>query len=471
MRRDFGSFVRCRAFMPPDPLLEIKRRQRARFRPAPLRSSSPRQLEVPLAPPPSAGTPLRGRRRLRGKTSVRWIMVAAAVAYTTAWPNELSVIDASPAEIWGIGQRHISASIAGVIEHDELPSRVDIEVGERHYTTVLEYTLDPRLQQEIGQLLTHYGPDYGAFVALEPRSGRVLSMASYTRDPEGLGNLALRATFPAASVFKIITAAAAIEEGKADAETVIPFNGKTTSLYKRQVLQHKDNKWTRRLPLRVAFGKSVNAVFGRLGAQHIGAEKLDEYAARFGFNRDFVSDVTLHTGQTDIRSDDVWSVVEAASGYTRANTLSPLHAAMVAAAVVNDGVMPQPYIVEAGYDPHGVLLYAASPETVSRPISRETARELRVLMRETVRTGSARRSFQGFFKGDFADVDVGGKTGSLTGLDPKGKNDWFVGYAEAAGRRLAFAALTVNRDRWQVKSSYLARKMVERYFTPDKDAM
>ena len=61
---------------------------------------------------------------------------------------------------------------------------------------------------------------------------------------------------------------------------------------------------------------------------------------------------------------------------------------------------------------------------------------------------------------------MGGKTGSLTGLTPRGKNDWFVGYAAQDERRIAFAALTVNKERWRVKSAYLARKVIEVYFEP-----
>jgi beta-lactamase class D len=63
---------------------------------------------------------------------------------------------------------------------------------------------------------------------------------------------------------------------------------------------------------------------------------------------------------------------------------------------------------------------------------------------------------------------VGGKTGSLTGLDPEGKYDWFVGFASHGDQRIAVAALTIHRKLWRVKSSYLARKAIENYF---KDRM
>jgi beta-lactamase class D len=86
------------------------------------------------------------------------------------------------------------------------------------------------------------------------------------------------------------------------------------------------------------------------------------------------------------------------------------------------------------------------------------------MLRETVQAGSARSSFAGFFHGAMAQVEVGGKTGSLSGLDPQGRYDWFVGYATAGPKKLAYAALCINRDFWYVKSAFIARKAIEHYF-------
>jgi hypothetical protein len=61
-------------------------------------------------------------------------------------------------------------------------------------------------------------------------------------------------------------------------------------------------------------------------------------------------------------------------------------------------------------------------------------------------------------------VEVGGKTGSLTGLEPRGKYDWFVGYAQHGGQKIAISALTIHGKLWRVKSSYLARRAIEQYF-------
>jgi cell division protein FtsI/penicillin-binding protein 2 len=120
--------------------------------------------------------------------------------------------------------------------------------------------------------------------------------------------------------------------------------------------------------------------------------------------------------------------------------------------------------VQSVHKQDGSLVYAAEPKISGTTVDAATASEIRALMRETVRRGTSRRSFSGFQKGPMRFVQVGGKTGSLTGDDPKGKYDWFVGYAENGSQRIAVAALTVHRKYWKVKSSYLARKAFERHF-------
>jgi cell division protein FtsI/penicillin-binding protein 2 len=141
---------------------------------------------------------------------------------------------------------------------------------------------------------------------------------------------------------------------------------------------------------------------------------------------------------------------------------------MLAAAVVNDGIMMKPYLVRSVVAEEGMLLYQPEPQPLSRPISSATARAMRKLMRQTVKTGTARKSFRRFLR-KRKDVEVGGKTGTLTGLDPKGKTDWFVGYARLGGQKIAFASVTVNKEKWTVKSHYVARRVIESWLSAIKE--
>jgi peptidoglycan glycosyltransferase len=363
----------------------------------------------------------------------------------------------------------------------KFPSEVSIPMGEpvattvtpplapvdsrEHLRAIVQYTFDAKLQESMETLFRQYSPDYGAFVAMDAVTGRVLAMVSYSRDPKVTDNLALRATFPSASVFKLVTAAAAIQERKYNPETSIQFNGANHTLYKGNILKTVVNRWSRHMSLKEAFAKSVNTVFGRIGAYTVGPEKLRQYAARFGFNRAIASDLPVHQGQAPIAHDaDAWDLAQTASGYTRDNTMSPLQGALMAASVVNGGVMMQPYVVQAVFTPDGSSVYTAEPTVANVAVEPATAAEIRDLMQETVERGTSRKAFHGFAKGKFRDVEVGGKTGSLTGLDPRGKYDWFVGYAQGGGHKIAIASLTIHQKLWRVKSSYVARKAIETYF-------
>ena len=353
---------------------------------------------------------------------------------------------------------------------NDFPTRIDVNVQGHEFPLQLEYTLNESLQFALSDWLDRYDPDFAVAVAIDPDTGRILALTTHVSDGEPLGNLAMSSAFPAASVFKIVTAAAAMDMGKLNPQSVLPFNGKSTSLYKQNVFQHKNTKWTRKPTLSEAFAKSINTVFGRIGLYTVGPQQLSNYADRFYFNSHINTDIRIDPSQTYIPvGGDDWAVVEAASGYTNKVTLSPLHGAALAASMINGGKLMRPYMVGRAYDEKGNLVYKGEPEQLTLAITPETAKNMQKLMSKTVSIGTARRSFRDFFKGQYSDINVGGKTGTLTGGNLKGLNDWFVGYAYNGQQKLAYAVLNINLDKWKVKSHYLSRMMIEHYFDTSAD--
>jgi peptidoglycan glycosyltransferase len=359
----------------------------------------------------------------------------------------------------------IEIALADDISLSKFPTEINLpgEQGQPSNKAVVEYSFDAKLQEVIEASYRKTTPDYGAFVALDATTGRILSMVSYAHNPSDRENLALRATFPSASVFKVVTAAAAISENKFSGNTVIPYTGQNHTLYRTNVFHTGNNRWTRYVSLKEAFAKSINTVFGKIGAYNLHPAVLRDYADRFGFNRKIASDVPVQQGNAPI-PDDPWGVAQASSGYTRENTMSPLQGSLIAATVVNNGVMMEPYLVQSVYQPDGTKLYTAQPTVSRQVVDTETAGEIRSLMRETISHGTCQKTFRGFSRGECSLIDVGGKTGTLTGFNPLGKYDWFVGYAEYGGQKLAFASLTIHKDIWRVKSSQIAREVIESYF-------
>jgi peptidoglycan glycosyltransferase len=332
-------------------------------------------------------------------------------------------------------------------------------------SVVLDFAFDTALQETAEDLLSQYKPDLGAIVAMDASTGRVLAMAGLNRIFEEVdGHPAIHQLYPSASVFKVITAAAAIEEQKLTAGSVVEYAGRNHTLYKYQVLKEKVTGWKTRSTLKAAFAKSINTVFGRMGVFSLGKEPLKGFANRFAYNELIPSEFPVAASRSADPSSE-YELAEMASGFTQHNVMSTLHGAMIAAAVANDGAMMEPYFLNAAYLKSGKPIYHAEPSIWRQVMTPETAQELQKLMKETVVSGTSRKSFRGFFKGKFSELEVGGKTGHLTDRVLGGRLDWFVGFAQAHGRKIAISVITVHEKYWTVKSSYLARRTFETAFS------
>ena len=370
---------------------------------------------------------------------------------------------------YAINKALISAQIGAAIRSNDFPDAIDLSLDGGTQHALVDYTLDESSQEWMEKTVAQYNPDYAAFVAMDARTGRVLALVSSSASEPNTANLTMRASFPAASIFKVVTASAALDLDKANPETIVPFNGANHTLYKKNVQDTKVNRWTRMMTMKEAFARSVNMFFGKLGLFIVGPQSLKKYAERYMFNQPIHADFPIEMGHTHIDPSDPWSVVQTASGFTRDTTMSPMQGALMAAAVANDGVMMEPYIVDSLTDDKGVKMYEGVPKQGSLVIEPAAAEELRKLFNETVKSGTGRKSFRKTVRhSTFDEVEFGGKTGSLTGLNPAGKCDWFIGYARYRGERIAVAGLTVNEKKWKVKSSMLANIFFTHYL---KDAM
>lgn len=371
-------------------------------------------------------------------------------------------------------KRAIAQSLTASVSKNEFPPAGEIFIEENQEKTLGQYTysIDQDLQEALIKQFESYKPDFGAVVAIDPKTGAILALFSYTKSKKDVGNLALRASFPAASVFKIVTAAAALDKKKANPETVISFTGSNHTLYRQNLRPPKNQRWVRKMRLREAFARSVNTVFGKLGIYTVPKEDLTHYAEQFQFNKNIPVDLPVEVGTFEFLGEDPLSLAEIASGFNRNVLMSPIQGAMMAGAIANDGLMMEPYLVDSFTPNQAGIPYQAEPRPIGQVVSPETARELRSMMQDTVRVGTSRKSFRGLSRQSVkAEVEMGGKTGSLTGNNPKGKYDWFVGYAKKGDKSVGLAVLTIHEEKWTVKSSYLASKAVERYFAPDLDAV
>lgn len=330
------------------------------------------------------------------------------------------------------------------------------------------YTMDPVLQERMEALFAKYRVPYGAFVAVSPKTGKVLAMVEYSEEEKGSQHLALRATYPAASIFKLITAAAALEKKKVEPDTVIRFSGGLYTLTPRNWVDNP-RRDKNKITLADAMGKSCNVAFAKVALRWLNSDELLSYAERFGFNQPVDFEFPVQISQAHLENNQA-SIARTAAGFGNVN-LSPLHAAMIATTIANDGKMVAPRIIEK------ILLnereiYHFIPREIADCITPDTAIKLKSMMTKTVENGTSRHAFytrRG--KAYLKDITVGGKTGSLEGDDPQGDYSWFVGMAPLDNPEIAIAALVINRPVWQIKAPFVAREALLTYFNKERFKM
>lgn len=329
-------------------------------------------------------------------------------------------------------------------------------------------TLSQNLQKALTDKLNPLHALYIGIVAMTPGDGRVVGLAGFDRT-NATADPNLEGSFPAASIFKIVTAAAAIDVGGLTAQSMMTFNGQKHTLYRSQLKTEK-NRYSNRISLTDAFAKSVNPVFGKIGIHALGAAALRDAAERFAFDRTIPFEKTVTPSQFEV-TDDPYSVAEVASGFNRDTRISPLHGAMMVAAIVNDGRLPRPRIIEDIYNENGRRIYAPASEILDIAVSPAGAAAVREMMRETVASGTCRKLFYPYRRDRvLSQLVIGGKSGSIDNRDHDARYDWFVGFAtdKENGKALAVAVVVAHQEYIGVRAGDYARYAIKQFFKKEQ---
>ncbi|MDN3259358.1 penicillin-binding protein 2 [Streptomyces sp. CSDS2] len=304
----------------------------------------------------------------------------------------------------------------------------------------------------------------GAVVALEPSTGKILALASYpSYDPSSFAgntdddaaawkklqkkydpndpmlNRALRETYPPGSTFKVVTAAAALENGKytsADERTDTPLPWVMPGT--RTELKNEGNIPCENATMRVALQYSCNTVFGKIGSD-LGNDKMLEEAKKFGFDSEQFTPVRA---TASVFSDDMNQSQTALSSIGQYNTAAtPLQMAMVASAVANDGKLMKPYMVDTLQSSNLDEVAKTEPEELSQPLSPKNAQILQDMMQTVVEKGTGTNA-------RINGVKVGGKTGTAQHGVENSENPyaWFISYAKLPDGSSPVAVAVVIED-------------------------
>ncbi|MFE9996059.1 peptidoglycan D,D-transpeptidase FtsI family protein [Streptomyces avermitilis] len=305
----------------------------------------------------------------------------------------------------------------------------------------------------------------GAAVAIDPETGAILALASTPsydpstfagnstktdgeawsklqkkNDPnEPMLNRALRDTYPPGSTFKVVTAAAALENGLysgADQKTdsPLPYTLPNT----RTELKNEGNIPCKNATMRVALQYSCNTVFGKIGAD-LGKEKMLAEAKKFGFNEEQFTPVRSSASNFPEKMDKPQTALSSIGQFETATT--PLQMAMVASAVANDGTLMKPYMVDKLQAPSLDVLSQTDPQEMSKPLSEKNAQILQSMMETVVKQGTGTNA-------QISGVTVGGKTGTAQhGLNnSENPYAWFISYAKLSDGSSPVAVAVVVED-------------------------
>jgi penicillin-binding protein A len=309
-----------------------------------------------------------------------------------------------------------------------------------------QLTIDATLQRQLTEVLHTYQTPYAAVVAIEPSTGRVLAMAEHSEVAPGLRGLATRAWYPAASIFKLVTAAALLDVGVSPGEELCAYGGKRKVTEAQLLDSEKD---TRCLTMARALAVSANVIFAKLTSRYLDAEKLKVAARAFHFNAPFRFPVPTDMSLASVPQETLQLALTGA-GFGDVY-LSPLHGASLAAVAANRGLWRQP-----------VLFEGESASVPDRAVSENVAAALTSMMEETVTDGTARRVFH---ERGMSVPGAVGKTGSLADKHPFRDYTWFVGFAPRENPRVAVAAVIVNDPHWRIRATWLGREAMRLFLS------
>lgn len=284
---------------------------------------------------------------------------------------------------------------------------------------------DVFLAQKIDNMLRRFKPMYGVVLVVEPKSNEIIAWGE-TKDykVQNEPDFFVKNTFPAASLAKTITIAAAMDANRYSLNTPVPMLGASHTLYKRQ-LRVPENYHGTTISLADAYAKSANPPLALIGMD-IGAKRLREAARNLGYNMNFPGGIP---GKSSYAPPDTgYGLAEASCGFTEATTLTPLLAAAQVRSILTKKPLEIPWAENiAPYAPKSRIALDV------KKFNENTYYGLRMAMIRSITNGTARKqiSTRNMARKNFAALDIGGKTGSLDGQDPHGRYEWFMGFAQS----------------------------------------
>ncbi len=329
-----------------------------------------------------------------------------------------------------------AAGPAAMVERIERDGTEAAETDAAESWVEVEYTVDPTLEERLRELFAALEVELGHAILLDPWTGQIFAYVS--TDPEVFPPTR---PYPTASLMKMVTAAATLRTRPDAVGGDCRYIGSPYLLSPSSLVPPPPDAMGASVDsFRRAMAISNNQCFARLAVHELGQETLLGEMHRLGL----LEPPALHhpPGEVEPIQDDL-DLGFLGSGLA-GSTITPLGAARLAA-LLADGKLVRPYWIASARDAEGNALGVpgrAAPRLVWPP---SIAERLRDVMADVTESGTARRAFLGR-DGDpvLGPVRVAGKTGTLSGKDPEGRYQWFIGVAPADAPAVAIATVVVT---------------------------
>jgi penicillin-binding protein A len=248
-------------------------------------------------------------------------------------------------------------------------------------------------------------------------------------------NRTISETYAPGSIFKVVTAAAALDSGKFTERAATQADPNVLGFPGGFSIRNENRETCPGTDLKTALQASCNTVFGYVGEQ-LGVNTMTQTAEQFGLNDPSLT-VPLNVVQSvfptqQIGNDPSFLAQSSIGQYS--TRMTPLQAAMIAAAVADGGTLMKPYLVQKEISPRGNTTSTAKPEVLHQAMTPATAQILDDMMVNVVTNGTGTNA-------QIPGVKVGGKTGTAQRGQTLNPLAWFISYASVNDKKVAVAVL------------------------------
>ncbi|MFS0727602.1 penicillin-binding transpeptidase domain-containing protein [Paenibacillus sp. 1P07SE] len=319
----------------------------------------------------------------------------------------------------------------------------NVEYTPAHDGSNLTLTIDTEIQGYIEEAIKaasqEYNPKSITAIAADPNTMEILGLASYpnydpnsygdTRDQGHFYNHSVRQLFEPGSTFKIVTLAAAVEEGQFNPNDT--FMSGSIMVGKSRIRDHNGGRGWGQISYLEGLKRSSNVAFVKMGAEGLGAEKLRTYINNFGFSQPTGIDLP---GEQRGSADFYYATEVATATFGQGKLqVTPIQQITAVAAVANGGRLMQPHLVKRIEDPMTGAVTVVEPKQVRQVISEETSRQVSEYLEQVVSDAEQGTGHNAYIEG----YRIAGKTGTAQKSAGAGQSGYssdkhvvsFIGYA------------------------------------------